>query len=126
MCAALGLLAGPLPAGAQTAAAGSDVSAARLEGIDLLPILSGAAPERPRTLFWRNSAAGSTQHAVRQGDWKLLLDGPQEFLFNLSDDVGERNDLAAANGDRVRGRSPAQDFRGRPVYHRPPRGEHQV
>ena len=108
---------GTLPAGATSrqvgltmdvtatllAAAGSDVSAARLEGIDLLPILRGAAPERPRTLFWRNSTAGSTQHAVRQGDWKLLLDGPQEFLFNLSDDVGERNDLAAANGDRVRG-----------------------
>jgi arylsulfatase A-like enzyme len=73
-----------------------------LEGIDLLPILRGAAPEQARTLFWRNAAAGSIQRAVRQGDWKLLVDGPQEFLFNLRDDVGERNDLAASNGARVR------------------------
>jgi arylsulfatase A-like enzyme len=85
------------------AAAGADVSALRLDGIDLLPVLRGDALERPRALFWRNSAAGSTQRAVRQGDWKLLVDGPQEFLFNLRDDIGERNDLAAANADRVRG-----------------------
>jgi arylsulfatase A-like enzyme len=84
------------------AAAGADVSGLRLDGIDLLPVLRGDAPERPRALFWRNSAAGSTQRAVRQGDWKLLVDGPQEFLFNLRDDIGERNDLAAANADRVR------------------------
>lgn len=84
------------------AAAGADASSARLEGIDVLPILRGSAPEQPRTIFWRNAAAGSTQYAVRQDQWKLLLDGPQEFLFNLRDDVGERNDLARSNPDRVR------------------------
>lgn len=84
------------------AAAGADASSARLEGIDLLPMLKGAPQERTRTIFWRNATGGSTQRAVRQGDWKLLLDGPQEFLFNLREDIGERNDLARSNPDRVR------------------------
>ena len=47
---------------------------ARLEGIDLLPVLEGRAPEIARTLFWRVIGA-SPQRAVRSGDWKLLFDG---------------------------------------------------
>jgi arylsulfatase A-like enzyme len=84
------------------AGAGVDVSRLRLDGIDLVPILRGARPEQPRTLFWRNVAPGSIQRAVRQGDWKLLQDGPIEFLFNLRDDIGERDDRAAAEPNRVR------------------------
>lgn len=43
----------------------------------------GAAPERPRTLFWRSSAAGSTQRAVRQGDWKLLAAAQADRVRSL-------------------------------------------
>jgi arylsulfatase A-like enzyme len=60
------------------------------EGIDLLPIVSGAAPEVERTLFW---SAGTTS-AVRSGDFKLVQQGPQAFfLFNVREDMGERDDL---------------------------------
>lgn len=74
----------------------------RLEGRDLVPILSSKAPAVERTLYWRNTPAGQTQRAVRRGDWKFLLDGESEFLFNLRDDPGERNDLATQQHARVR------------------------
>jgi arylsulfatase A-like enzyme len=71
---------------------------ARLEGINLLPILEGRSPQVERTLFWRTP----TQKAVRKGDWKLLANGPLLFLFNLRDDIGERTDLAAQRIDLIR------------------------
>ena len=67
---------------------------ARLEGINLLPILEGKAPNAERTLFWRINTNARQQRAVRQGDWKLLLDGDDVLVFNLARDIGERNDLA--------------------------------
>ena len=39
---------------------------------------------------------------MRQGDWKLLVDGNSPLLFNLATDVGERNDLASQRIDIVR------------------------
>jgi arylsulfatase A-like enzyme len=65
-----------------------------LEGIDLLPVLSGQAPEVERTLFWRTTVGGQNQRAVRSGDWKLVVDGNATFVFNLRTDPGERNDMA--------------------------------
>lgn len=74
---------------------------AKLDGLDLLPILAGDAPERERTLFWRfGGPAHRNQRAVRQGDWKLLIDAGSFqplFLFNLRDDPGERHDLSAVH-----------------------------
>ena len=71
---------------------------ARLEGINLLPILSGQAAPSERTLFWRTQ----TQKAVRRGDWKLLVQGNAAYLFNLREDVGEHNDLARERIDLIR------------------------
>jgi arylsulfatase A-like enzyme len=73
--------------------------AARLEGIDLFPILQGSAATRERTLFWRTSAGNRTQRAVRCGDWKLVVDGNHTFIFNVRTDLGERNDLANRRQD---------------------------
>jgi arylsulfatase A-like enzyme len=70
----------------------------KLDGIDLLPILAGRAPAPERTLFWRfGGPTNRNQRAVRQGDWKLLIDAGSFqplFLFNLRADPGERNDLS--------------------------------
>jgi arylsulfatase A len=85
------------------AAAGVAVPAeARLEGINLLPIVEGRSAPVERTLFFRNVVGGRTQRAVRRGNWKLLVDGPNTFLFDLAQDVGERNDLARARTDIAR------------------------
>ena len=53
-----------------------------LDGIDLVPILTGDV-EAPtdRVLFWRFA----NQAAMRKGNWKYLLAGDHEFLFNLDD-----------------------------------------
>ena len=72
----------------------------RLDGIDLLPILSGRKPEVERTLFWRTATGGFNQHAVRVGDWKLLIDGTAAaMVFNVREDLGERHDVAASRTD---------------------------
>jgi hypothetical protein len=43
------------------------------DGINLLPILTTAAPPQPRTLYWRYK--GNAQRAIRNGDMKFLTDG---------------------------------------------------
>jgi arylsulfatase A-like enzyme len=75
---------------------------AKLEGINLLPLLQEGAQRRERTLFWRITGQARRQRAVRQGDWKLLLDAGNPMLYNLANDVGERNDLASQRTDIVR------------------------
>ncbi len=77
-------------------------SDARLEGMNLLPLLQPGTKAVDRTIFFRYTLPARRQRAVRQGDWKLLLDGANSLLFNLRDDLGERNDLASQRSDIVR------------------------
>ena len=67
---------------------------AKLEGVDLFPVWEGRAPQIERTLFWRSGSGAAKQTAVRRGDWKLVVDGPHTYVFNLRTDLSERNDLA--------------------------------
>jgi arylsulfatase A-like enzyme len=69
------------------------------EGMDLMPIWSGEAPEVARTLYWRTTVGGQNQRAVRSGDWKLVVDGNATFVFNLRNDAGERHDMANLRQD---------------------------
>jgi len=79
------------------AATGTPIPAeAKLEGINLLPILEGRAREIERTLYWR--VVARPQQAVRSGDWKLVFDG-RAMLFNLRTDIGERNNLIGQRPD---------------------------
>ena len=69
------------------------------EGIDLLPIVSGRSPVVERTLFWRSNLGV----AVRSGEMKLVMTGPgSSFLYNVSEDPGERNDLTNGGQSIVR------------------------
>lgn len=88
-----------LTASILAATATSVPDSARPEGINLLPMLEGRSPAVERTLFWRIATANRQQRAVRQGEWKLLLDGGHALVFNLARDIGERNDLAKARPD---------------------------
>jgi arylsulfatase A len=63
------------------------------DGINLLPILTGAQPEQTRSLFWRIDRVGRQQKAVRHCQWKYLQDGNVEMLFDLANDVSERRDV---------------------------------
>ena len=72
---------------------------ARLDGMNLFPIWEGRTPEVERTLFWRAQGGGRRQTAVRRGDFKVLNDSGQTFVFNLRTDPGERRDLANRRQD---------------------------
>jgi arylsulfatase A-like enzyme len=68
------------------------------DGLDLMPLLSGATQRLDRdALFWRNGP----NKAVRRGDWKLIQFGDQTRLYNLKSDLGEKRDVAAANAPVV-------------------------
>ena len=83
---------------------------AKLEGIDLFPVLEGRVPEIERTLFWRDTGlvpgssdpVSAVQFAVRSGDWKFFFDGHRDMLFNVRTDQGERNNLIAEQREIAR------------------------
>jgi arylsulfatase A-like enzyme len=72
------------------------------EGIDLLPLLQDGRTV-DRTLFWRFKSAARDQKAVRRGRWKYMrdgvgtIDGVHEFLFDLDQDVTERQDQSVTH-----------------------------
>lgn len=54
---------------------------ASLDGVNLIPYLTGEAEGSPHeALYWRFWE----QSAIRKGNWKFLKAGPREFLFDLS------------------------------------------
>ena len=61
------------------------------DGINLLPVLAGAAKPLRRTLYWRYKA--NAQRAIRAGDYKALKIGANTYLFNVVDDPMERANL---------------------------------
>ncbi len=74
------------------AMAGVSVKPGDLDGVNLLPHLTGENKAPPHdALYWRWSA----QSAIREGDWKLLRGGEREYLFNLSADREEKHNLAS-------------------------------
>jgi arylsulfatase A-like enzyme len=105
------------------AAAGSEPATDwQLDGVNLLPYLSGKMENAPHdSLYWRFGP----QWAIRQGDWKLAqgfdeannpmpgqpnryqVTGP--MLYNLADDPGETKELASAQPERVRDMKAAWD-----------------
>jgi arylsulfatase A len=56
-------------------------------------------PEVSRTLYWRSAIGGRNQRAVRDGDWKLVIDNNVTLVFNVRDDIGERSELANSRQD---------------------------
>lgn len=67
-----------------------------LDGIDLLPILTGKSASPERAFFWRIDRPDRKQKAVRKGNWKHVRDGNLELLFDLAKE-GEHKDLAYQN-----------------------------
>jgi arylsulfatase A-like enzyme len=90
------------------AAAGSQVNPAwKLDGVNLLPYLTGENKSKPHeTLYWRFG-----QWAIRHGDWKLVVGnepgspaaaGKAPELINLAADIGEKKNLAAEQPAKVK------------------------
>ena len=70
-----------------------------LDGLDVLPLLSGKQPPAERTFFWRVDRPGRKQKAARKGKWKYVWDNGSELLFDLDKDMAERHDLAYQRRD---------------------------
>ena len=71
-----------------------------LDGVDLLPYLTGKKQGRPHeVLFWKKDVRGT----IRVGDWKLMRfpDRPAQ-LYYLPDDLKEQYNLASQHPERVR------------------------
>ena len=84
-----------------------------LDGLNLLPNLSGQSPIVERELFWRIKRPHE-QRAVRSGRWKLVQDVGNQgaanfYLFDVASDPGERHDLTADHPELVRKLSAALD-----------------
>jgi arylsulfatase A-like enzyme len=101
------------------AAAGAEVrSEWKLDGVNLLPYLSGKAKGVPHeTLYWRFHFPPRNEPvfklAIRQGDWKLVKEAERRVdagftgktsvhLFNLAADPGETKDLREQEPERFR------------------------
>jgi arylsulfatase A-like enzyme len=86
----------------------------KLDGVNLLPYLKGSKKEAPHdAIYWRFGQ----QMAIRMGEWKLVRatdSGPgvlprqgaaqisEAQLFNLADDIGEKNNLADKEPGKVK------------------------
>lgn len=83
------------------AAGGASLPTDRIvDGVDLLPFVTGAAQGVPhRALFWRS---GASQSALVDG-WKLNVSDPpgRTWLFDMRADPTEQSDLSAARPDKL-------------------------
>ncbi len=75
-----------------TAIAGIQTEPGDLDGVNLVPFLSGENKAAPHdALMWR----WISQSAIREGKWKLLLGGDRQYLFDLDADLEEKHNLLA-------------------------------
>lgn len=77
-------------------AAAESTAPANLDGVNLLPFLTGEKTTAPHDLlFWRTGGPGGT-NAVRRGPMKLVRIGKAApELYDLATDIGESKNIAA-------------------------------
>ena len=77
-----------------------------LDGVDIVDAVQKGTAPASRPLFWRKRRGAVTVKAMRQGEWKLVVQqnakDTKTFLYNLGDDIAESKDLAATEADRFR------------------------
>ncbi len=85
-----------------------------IDGVSLLPLLTQTSPLSPRAIYWHyphyHSSSIGPCGAVRAGNYKLIewydetICGPgnELELYNLKEDIGERNNLAGEMPDKTR------------------------
>jgi len=68
-----------------------------LDGFDMMPVLRGAQPSPRQAMFWKRRE----QEAARVGPWKWVRNANGTFLFDLSQDIGEKTNLAPTMPDKA-------------------------
>ncbi|MGD8501646.1 MAG: sulfatase-like hydrolase/transferase, partial [Phycisphaerales bacterium] len=89
------------------AAAAADLPRDRkIDGVNLLPHLTGRKEQQPHEiLYWRRGQ----DHAVRKGNFKLVKTGGESGLYDLVSDIGETKDLSKERPETVRQLQQAYD-----------------
>lgn len=78
----------------------------KLDGVSLIPLLTGNAKLGRDAIYWHYPHYHHTTPAgaIRRGDYKLIeyFDDGRVELYNLNEDISEMNDLAGAKPDLAR------------------------
>lgn len=71
------------------------------DGISIVPTLMGKSNQKEHEfLYWEFNE--TNQIAVRMGDWKLVVKKGEPYLYNLTTDIHEDNDISAQYPDIVK------------------------
>lgn len=78
-----------------------------LDGVSLYPLITGTGKQETHEYLYWEYPERRGQQAVRYGDWKGIRDSTKDGnmklkLFNLKDDLAEKNDVSALNEDIVK------------------------
>jgi arylsulfatase A-like enzyme len=77
------------------------------DGFSLVPTLLGKDGQKKHDYFYWEFFEQGGKRAILQGDWKLVLfntnkdDNPRAELFNIADDLAEKNNLAEKHSGKV-------------------------
>ncbi|MBC8128184.1 MAG: sulfatase, partial [Gloeobacteraceae cyanobacterium ES-bin-144] len=80
----------------------------KIDGVSMVPLLRGAPSLEREAIFWHyphyRQGNATPYTIVRKGDWKLIMryGGKPSELFDLSQDLSEKNDLAAEQPEKVK------------------------
>ncbi len=78
-----------------------------IDGVDLMPLLKGGESLSRDALYWHyphySNQGGFPSGAIRMGTWKMIerYEDGQVHLYDLSKDVGEREDLSKVHPGQV-------------------------
>ncbi len=73
----------------------------KLDGVDLIPHLTGKSTSRPHdALYW----VWGARKAIRQGDIKVVSmnNGRSYQMYDLSKDIGEKNDISRMHPEKLK------------------------
>ncbi len=68
-----------------------------LDGFDMMPVLADGRPSARQTMFWKRRE----REAARVGSWKWIRNADGTFLFDLSQDISEKNNLIESMPDKA-------------------------
>lgn len=77
------------------------------DGVSLVPLLKGDKETEHEPLVWHyphyHGSTWTPGAAIRDGDWKLIefYEFDEVELYNLKDDIGEKNDLSKSNPEKL-------------------------
>jgi N-acetylgalactosamine-6-sulfatase len=84
----------------------AEVDPSRLDGYDIISHVADHKPDIKRTLYWRGRRGDRTWRAVRDADTKFVSKSEggtlEEWMYNLTSDVGERRNIMTTELETAR------------------------